>query len=183
YGATVEKGVRYLVKRQSAAGIFDDLHLMYAQGICTLTLAEVIGMTDAKLSQDCRKALERGVKVILRAQATSGAAKGGWRYTPHGNDADLSVTGWQLLALRAAKNAGCDIPAEPIDRAVHYVLSCRDASTPGFGYVPGGPTSVACTGTGILCLEICGKERHRGREALQAGAVLLKAGVNWNQLH
>src|SRR5205085_210442 len=110
-------------------------------------------------------------------------AKGGWRYTPHGNDADLSVTGWQLLALRAAKNAGCDVPADPIDRAVQYVLRCRDVSTPGFCYIPGGPTSVACTGTGILCLEICGKEGHRGREALQAGAVLLKAGVDWNQLH
>ena len=39
----------------------------------------------------------------------------------------MSVTGWQLLALRAAKNIGCDVPGERIDMAVEYVLRCRDS--------------------------------------------------------
>src|SRR5439155_4985719 len=84
---------------------------------------------------------------------------------------------------RAAKNVGCDVPSATIDRAVEYVLRCRDAATPGFCYMPGGGMSVACTGTGILCLEICAREGPRRRDSLQAGAVLLQSGVVWNTAH
>ena len=31
---------------------------------------------------------------------------GGWRYQPTSRDSDISVTGWQVMALRAAKSAG-----------------------------------------------------------------------------
>ena len=36
-------------------------------------------------------------------------------------DADLSIIGWQLMALRSAKNAGFDVPVEAIDAAVECV--------------------------------------------------------------
>jgi len=47
---------------------------------------------------------------------------GGWRYLnkryPHLNDSDLSVTGWQLMFLRSAKNAGFDVPEKNINDGV-----------------------------------------------------------------
>lgn len=175
YGATVEKGIRWVLRHQSPAGVFDDSGIqMYHHGICTLMLAEAAGMTDAKLGAEIRAALGKAVAVILKAQARDGPARGGWRYLVNSNDADVSVTGWQLLALRAAKNLGADVPAERIDRALAYVLSCRDAASGGFCYTPGSQMTIPCTGTAVLCLEICGKDRQRSREVLQAGSVLLR---------
>jgi hypothetical protein len=174
YGGTVDKGVRWVLTRQQASGLFTcpPGQDMYHLGICTLMLAEVTGMMDAAQAPRVKSALEKAVAYLLKAQRTTGPARGGWRYFLNGNDADLSVTGWQLLALRAARNVGCDVPAERIDLAVAFVLRCRDAQSGGFGYLPGSWASTSCTGTGILCLEICGKERHRSPEVLRAASFL-----------
>ena len=40
------------------------------------------------------------------------------------------------MALRAAKNLGCDVPAEAIERAVEYIKRCQDTGSGGFRYRP-----------------------------------------------
>ena len=52
--------------------------------------------------------------------------RGGWRYAQKQHDAesDLSLTGWQVMFLRSAKNAGFEVPSKPIDEATDYVLRC-----------------------------------------------------------
>jgi hypothetical protein len=189
YGETVEKGIRAVLKAQQANGLLatEGGHEMYHHGICTLMLAEAAGMTDGRLGDDIRKALEKAVAVILKAQRTSGDDKGGWRYRVAPVDgSDISVTGWQMMALRAAKNLGCDVPPDAIDRAVEYVKRCQDHASGGFRYTPrggSGGVTIPCTGTSILCLEICGKEHHHSDEALQAGAFLLKNLPRWGSPH
>ncbi len=109
------------------------------------------------------------------AQRTKGDDRGGWRYrVAHVEGSDISVTGWQVMALRAARNLGCDVPAESIERTVAYIKRCHDNKGGGFRYKPGGGVTVACTGTSILALEICGKEHHHSDEALRGGAFLLR---------
>jgi hypothetical protein len=177
YGAVVEKGVRWMLRKQQANGLFgtDGSQEMYQHGIATLMLAEAAGMTDATIGLDLRKALTKAVRVILKAQRTNGNDRGGWRYRALPVDgADISVTGWQVMALRAARNLGCDVPADAIDRAVAYIKRCHDNGSGGFRYQPGSGVTVACTGTSILALEICGKEHHHCREALRGGAYLLR---------
>jgi squalene cyclase len=177
YGETVEKGVRWVLARQQPNGLIASEygHEMYHHGIATLMLAEVAGMTDGELGKEVRKKLEKAVALILKAQRRSGGERGGWRYqVAHVNGSDMSVTGWQLMALRAAKNLGCDVPAEVIDRAVDYVKRSHDRGRGGFCYTPGGNLTVACTGTGVLALELCGKDRHHTPEALRAGAFLIQ---------
>lgn len=153
---------------------------MYSHGISTLMLAEVAGMTDDALAERCRDALKKAVRLILSAQSVrkDRASQGGWRYHPSSNDSDLSVTGWQLLSLRAAKNLGCDVPAENIDAAVEYVkrLSVRNR---GFGYQSGSGSSPTRAGTGILCLEICGV--HHSPETLGAADALLQDPLRADQ--
>jgi Prenyltransferase and squalene oxidase repeat len=185
YGETVEKGVRWVLRAQHPNGLIatEGAHEMYHHGICTLMLAEVAGMTDARLAGEVRRKLEKAVEVILRAQRTTGVHQGGWRYRMAGYDSDISVTGWQLLALRAAKNLGCDVPPESIERAVEYIKRCQDPATGGFRYFPGSHMTIPCTGTSILGLEICGKAQHRSPEALRAGAFLLKNPPRWGQEH
>jgi hypothetical protein len=60
--------------------------------------------------------------------------QGGWRYFPRRADADVSVTVCQVMALRAARNAGIYVPPEKIDRAVDYLKKCQNPDG-GFKYI------------------------------------------------
>lgn len=180
YADTVDRGIQAVLRSQHENGLFGTGHYeMYQHGICTLMLAEAAGMTGGKLAEDIRLRLEKAVQVILKAQAKNGTARGGWRYRAVGTDADISVTGWQLMALRAAKNLGCDVPPEAIDLAVAYVKRCHDPATGGFHYMPGNRVTVACTGTSILALELCGKNLHHAPESLKGGSYLIKNPPRW----
>lgn len=178
YGRQMERGVRWVLDHQDArTGLF--MHRagsgpMYSHGIATLMLAEVAGMLEPTLDSRARTGLERAILVILKAQAVPKGPNhaGGWRYHAASSDSDLSVTGWQLLALRAAKNIGCDVPAESIELAVRYVRNCVYTRGGGFSYQPGQGTTPTRTGTGILCLEICGE--HKAPETLAAADYLLR---------
>jgi hypothetical protein len=186
YADTIEKGVRSILSMQQPSGLIGgDTGLeMYHHGISTLMLAEVVGMTDAKLAKELRPKLEKAVALILRAQHTQTAlSQGGWRYNVQSYDADISVTGWQFLALRAAKNLGCDVPAERIDLALGFIQRCRDASSGGYCYTPGGRVTMACTGTCVLALELAGKDRRLSRDSLQAGSYILKHPPRWGDEH
>ena len=184
YRESIEKGIRYVIDHQ-----LNDVMLVsnsshgpiYCHGISCLMLAEVIGMTpDATLANQARDALGKAIQVILRAQNVDKSPEnaGGWRYQPNSPDSDLSVSGWQLMALRGAKSAGCAVPSENIDRAVAYVKRCAVTSGGGgFAYQPGQSPNNPRTGTGILSLEICGE--HLTPEAVAGAEYLAKNPPNW----
>jgi len=183
YRANVEKGIRWVLTQEQPSGLFcasGSWEELYQHGICTLMLAEVVGMTDAKLAGEIRPKLAKAVKLLLQGQRTEdNLHKGGWRYRLDSTDADISVSGWQILALRSARNLGCDVPAERMDLAMEFILRCRDPQAGGFCYTPGAPPSSACTGTSILALELCGKERHHSRETLHGGSYLIKTPLHY----
>lgn len=180
YGPDIERGIDWVLDHQDGNGML--IHKrshgpMYSHGISTLMLAEVVGMVNKRQAKRVRAGLERAIELILKSQEVPKSAKhaGGWRYSPTSRDSDLSVTGWQLLALRAAKNVGCDVPADNIEKAIEYVKRCatrpRRGLPGGFTYQPGqGPTAVR-TGTGILCLEVAGD--HKSAEAMEGAEYLL----------
>ena len=150
--------------------------MMYEHGISTAMLCEVYGMVDDARRERIERALARGVKMILDAQKLSdGKPKpmphtGGWRYHPTAGDADISVTGWQLMALRGAANCGAAVPKSALDEGLAYVK--RNAvPTGGFAYQAGGPANPARTGIGILSMEMLGQ--HHSPEALKGGDYLL----------
>ncbi len=99
---------------------------MYGHGFGTMFLAEIYGMTHRK---DVRDALKRAVNLIIATQNP----QGGWRYEPVPDEADISVTVCQVMALRAARNAGIAVPKEVIDRAVDYIKKCQNPDG-GFRY-------------------------------------------------
>lgn len=190
HGAAIEKGIRNVMGQQQRNGLFaggggfGGGQEMYTHGICTLMLAESAGMTEGKLADELKTRLEAAVTCVLAGQRKGNFAdSGGWRYRMVGVDADLSVTGWQLMALRGARNLGCDVPAERIKAAVDYVRRCHDPITGGFRYTTQHQLTVPCTGTGILAMELCGKEYHRSPEVLKAGAYILRNSLNPAQAH
>ncbi len=62
-----------------------------------------------------------------------------------------------------------------------YVKRCHDPNSGGFGYMPHHGQSIACTGTGILALELCGKDLHKCPEVLKAGSFLMKNPPKWGE--
>lgn len=178
YGELLDRGLDNILKHQESSGAFTTRGQMYEHGIVTLLLAEVVGMTDHRRA---RQALERAVALTLRAQNVSKSARdaGGWRYTPNSSDSDLSVTAWQMLALRAARNAGENVPADAIARAVAYVRRCAvpAGSGGGFAYQPGGGANRARTGAGTLALQLCGA--YDSPEAQAGAEYLYRNPLGW----
>ena len=129
---------------------------MYNHGLATLALAEIWGMTaDPRVGN----AVQRAVDLICSTQNS----KGGWRYQPKIADDDLSVTVMQLMALRAAKDAGIAVPKEVIDAGIEYVKRCHNSKRAGkdggFGSTPGGGSGLARTGAGVTSLQVAGDYR------------------------
>ena len=104
---TVRRGLEFLLATQRPDG---DLYLpadelsnscawLYSHGIAAIALCEAVGMTgDPRV----RPAAERACGFIAASQHPT---RGGWRYTPR-SDADLSVSGWMLVAARSGELAG-----------------------------------------------------------------------------
>ncbi len=122
---------------------------MYGHGFGTLFLAEVYGQDHHR---DLREKLLLAVRLIIRSQNASG----GWRYNPSPSDADLSVTACQMMALRAARNAGLEVPKKTIDAAVGYIRRSQNPDG-GFMYqVTGGSSRFPLTAAAVVALYSAG---------------------------
>lgn len=128
---------------------------MYGHGFATLFLAEAYGMSPRR---DLREKLSRAVKLIIDTQNEDG----GWRYQPQRLDADLSVTVCEVMALRAAHNAGIHVPQVTIQRCVDYVKRSQNPDG-GFRYLLNeGPSAFPRSAAGVVSLYSAGV--YEGRE-------------------
>ena len=174
FGRAMKNALDFILQdeNQDKQGYFGNKNggRMYGHGIVTLTLSEMLGMgvdktTDKKIKDQCQKA----INLILRAQKVkkSPAQQGGWRYSPDARDADLSVSVWQLMALRSAKNAGLEVSSSAISEAISYLersykskLSQDGSPTnkkSGFSYQPGGAAEYTTSAAGLLAMQVCGQ--------------------------
>lgn len=155
YGQTVARGIDFVISHAQLNGLIsnpvDTGHgPMYEHAMSTLLLAEVWGMYHRPKLLDT---LQNAVVLILSSQND----QGGWRYQPVPSDADISVTVMQVVALRAAKNAGLRVPKRTFDHAVNYIKSCAKPNG-GFLYQPGtGQENYPRTGAGVCSLLTCGE--------------------------
>ena len=151
YKDTIEKALNYILANAQDDGLISRTgsQPMYNHGFATLALAEAYGMSKRP---ELETALRKAVDLIVRTQNR----RGGWRYQPMPYDDDITVTGCQLMALRAADNAGINVPRKAIEKGLEYIESCFTHS--GFGYQPGGSPGTARTGIGVLLLQLLGKE-------------------------
>lgn len=138
FGRAVAKFLDYALASAQQSGFVNGVTVshgpMYDHGFATLFLAEVHGMSDRR---EVRDKLAKAVKIIVESQSR----QGGWRYQPVRAEADVSVTSCQMMALRAARNAGVFVPKETIERAVGYVRRCQNTDG-GFTYMHDGGESV-----------------------------------------
>ena len=146
---------------------------MYGHGFATLALSEVYGMDPKR--RDLKPKVQAAIKLIEDTQTLDGqpSRDGGWRYQPVQGEADLSVTVVQVLAMRAARNAGLKVAQSTIDRAVAYMKRCAGNPDGGFNYQVGQRASgPARTGAGCLSLMMAGM---RDSAECQGGLKYLQA--------
>jgi hypothetical protein len=195
YGPRLERAIDYVIRCQKRSGLVSLLGLdevtltrsvahaigetaTYNHGIASLMLSESYGMSAPPRASQLQQAIAKSVAVTLEIQRfpkDDPVDRGGWRYLDDTGytDSDLSASGWQLMFLRSARNAGFDVPAEPIDDAVGYVRRCFDPRAGVFTYSATQPDhSRGMAGAGILALGHAGY--HRSTEARQAGDWVLK---------
>lgn len=161
YGEHVTRAVRYILRSEDPQipGFINNQRAqfhgpMYGHGFATLFLAEVYGMiNEPRLRDELRAVLGRAINLIIVSQNH----EGGWRYQPRRQDADLSVTICQIMALRAARNAGIAVPITVRDQCTKYVKSCQDQNSGGFRYQAfGGQPGFARTAAGVVALNSAG---------------------------
>jgi hypothetical protein len=166
FADTLRRGFDYLLKQIDATTGYIG-RSMYNHGFATLALAEGYGaMDDPRLGP----ALEKAVRLILAAQAQN--PLGAWRYTPQSKDADTTVSGAQMVALYAARNAGLAVPEEALDRGLKFFYQSQMPDG-GFSYTPG--TSANAPRTAIGCLVLALAKEKDSRAFRQAFAFLQKA--------
>jgi Prenyltransferase and squalene oxidase repeat len=160
YGNVVTRALEYVLDQKDARGFLQHPQAalygpMYGHGFGTLFLAETQGMVNQqKLHRRLRQTLNEAVDLIIRSQNN----EGGWRYQPVARDADISVTICQIMALRAARNAGITIPKEVADKCVRYVKECQDLASGGFRYQRHvGRVGFARTAAGVVALYSAGQ--------------------------
>ncbi len=166
YAVAVERSLDFILSQSSESGLLAAATShgpMYGHGFASLFLAEVYGMTPRS---EVREALRRAVRLVGGTQNE----EGGWRYQPVRNDADLSVTVCQVMALRAARNGGIYVDRDVIDSAIKYV---KDSQNPdgGFRYMlHSGGSAFARSAGGVAALQYAGlygtDEINRGLEYL-----------------
>lgn len=168
YGDNVDRALNYVLSNCQESGLItanNDGSPMYGHGFATLFLAEVYGMTG---DERVKEKLQKAVRLIGKSQNE----QGGWRYQPAPVDADISVTICQIMALRAARDAGIKVEKDTIDHALGYVRKCQNQDG-GFSYQMNtggmggmGGSGFARTGAGLASLFYAGV--YEGKEVTRA---------------
>lgn len=162
HGAEILAALRWLVAQQAADGCLAPRKgkYMYSHAIATAALCEAFAL---KRAPALREPSRRAVELLVASQSASG----GWRYRPGGAEADTSVTGWAVLALRRAESAGFPIAKSVFAKVQDFLLSVTDRSG-HVGYqssmdlgsrpedgIDRFPPKEATTAIGMFCREIC----------------------------
>ncbi len=166
FGEAVTGAIVYLIENSvkqngRMATNLGNNHWVYEHGIATYALAEaytfcrILGLNIPNL----KTSVESGVQWIIDNQNRSG----GWEYGYQeggGRGGDMSITAWQLQALKAAYYTRLSFRnyRDCIVKALRYCENCQDSSG-GFGYAGKSPNGNhhTLTGAGVLCFQ-----QHKG---------------------
>lgn len=179
YSEVVNRGVYYLltIMQESDRGgsfLFNSPQGMYNQGIATFALCEAYQLShDESLKQPA----QRAVTFIVYAQND----QGGWGYLPK-RPGDLTLTGWQTMALKSADAAGLYIPAQCIVRIDQFLDSQADKSKTFYGYGSPAPKNETCTAIGLILRMFRGWQ-HSDPRVLDGAVYLERQGISKHDIY
>ncbi|MCZ6796272.1 MAG: hypothetical protein O7J95_21890 [Planctomycetota bacterium] len=146
YRRHVGKALQYLKDQQDGAGVLGRAgdHYFYNHALATFALSEGYALTRRKAFRDC-------VEAALRYSWQHQQPIGGWDYTARASGRnDLSITGWQTMAIRSAENAGIEVPRDLKNRLRAYL---NRAFTPrGYGIYANRGTEAGRRGANMVAV-------------------------------
>ncbi|MEZ6137746.1 MAG: squalene--hopene cyclase [Pirellulaceae bacterium] len=152
YADEVLMGLKYLLKQQDEDGFFANAahsrQQMYAQAIATITVIEAYALTG---DSEMRIAADKAISFAQWSQSKLN----GWRYEPR-EDADLSVTGWFLMALETGKMAGLGVDNQKIEVVSKFLDSVSYEQDSRYAYNLFEEPSLSMTAEGLFCRIILG---------------------------
>jgi hypothetical protein len=166
FGLTVAKAVQWIIDngtknqgRLNMAGAFSQPGV-YEHGICTYALGEYYTMTK---DERVIELLKQAVAHIVQGQGPGG----GWMYSYDKTANDLSVSGWQIQALKAAHLSQLNLPGvdSTMDKAMSYLDNVKGKKG-GYGY-RGPEDRYSLSGVGILCKLFWKGERGELRKGME----------------
>jgi hypothetical protein len=176
YGKEVQNVLDYVLANCTRSGLITSDNSsgpMYGHGFATLFLGEVYGMTG---NEDVKEKLQRAVQLIQKTQNP----EGGWRYQPQPYDADISVTICQVMALRAARDAGLKVEADVMEKSIEYVKRCQNFNNGGdggFNYMAGqgaGGSGFPRSAAGVAALYYADASKGKKLDNITKGLEYLK---------
>ena len=150
YTDNVKRGLYYLraVATETQGGIDWQKGSMYGHGIALMAVAEAMAMSTAHPKPDAQEIknhefyelVYKGAAFTCNAQHQSGS----WGYYPK-SPGDLTLTGWQVLSLVAARRNKVPLHTYTLRDAKQFALSTCGDKAYWFGYKgpPGEPTTTA----------------------------------------
>lgn len=197
YRQTVERGLLYLIRRIQLTPAGADLRGevqenegMYVQAMACTALCEAYAISRAAYSrnrdgrdktgfrrlefQAIRVLKEPAQEAIRFVESTQDPASGGWKYVPL-EGGDLSVTGWQFMALVSGRAAGLRVSDVAFRRVSRFLDSVSADDGARYGYESPEPENDTTSAIGLLCRMHLGWERDV--PALERGSgYLLESG-------
>lgn len=175
YAKNVERALRWLVLQQRGDGGMGGLagatDYAYCHAMATFALAEAFALSDAEDQQWLRGPVERAIQFTIDSMTDDG----GWRYQKGNEEGDMSVFGWQLMALKSAELGGIAIPKTVNDKMVRFLIARSLGANGGLaGYRPRERPSAPMTAEALYCKQRLGISRENPA-CIEAVAFLLKS--------
>lgn len=174
YSENLNRAIQWMTGQQRPNGFLggEATHYarMYSHAMATYSLAEAYGLqNDPKSNPKLREAIARAVSYIVENQ---NPYDGGWRYVK-GQKSDMSMFGWQLMALKSAEIAGIPIPSDTKQLMVKFLKERSLGKNNGLAtyrmVLPSTPPTPAMTAESLFCKQMLGIRRDNPscREAIR----------------
>ena len=175
FKTTVQRGLAWLKANQKPDGRLP-YQTFYEMGIAGMAVSEAYGLTrNPAVGRMAQKAIDYIVKVQ--------PDHGGFRYkgaVPKG-EGDMSVTGWQVMAIKSGICAELKVPEQAVERSrVFLKNSWRQYGQSCYIVSRKQPGSLAVTAIGMLCRIFLGGEGYED-EIRQTAHFLLSKEMRDNK--
>ena len=175
---TVNDGIYYLLQimeeaNNSGSFLHQSERGMYNHGIATFALCEAYQLSG---DEDLKNPAQLAVNFIFSAQNYAG----GWGYLPK-QPGDLTISGWQMMAIKSAHAAGLEVPPSVIIRIDNFLDTKQVPSGIFYGYAKPA-TDPTCSAIGML-LRLFRGWPHTDPRALELAQYLVKQGRSNNDVY